>query len=35
MEEWGTGKTTLIESVQKILNEEYKDNVVTVWFGYA
>ncbi|MCP5107393.1 MAG: hypothetical protein GY950_28660, partial [bacterium] len=31
--EWGTGKTTLMRSINKIFDDEFKEKVYTVWFN--
>ncbi|MGC1929791.1 MAG: P-loop NTPase fold protein [Candidatus Nitrosopolaris sp.] len=29
---WGTGKTTIMQMIQKHLDEEYKKDIITIWF---
>jgi uncharacterized protein YjbI with pentapeptide repeats len=29
---WGTGKTTIMQMIQKHLDENYKDDILTIWF---
>jgi predicted KAP-like P-loop ATPase len=29
---WGTGKTTIMQMIQKHLDEEYKNDIITIWF---
>jgi predicted KAP-like P-loop ATPase len=29
---WGTGKTTIMQMIQKHLDEEYKNDIKTIWF---
>ena len=29
---WGTGKTTIMQMIQKHLDEEHKNDIITIWF---